>query len=70
MDLILTVLASLFMLAGTYLLATRSIARLNRACAFGAGTPRFYGELALGGFLALASMALFFSIPFVWRALR
>ncbi|UCF20797.1 MAG: hypothetical protein JSU87_05150 [Gemmatimonadota bacterium] len=70
MNVFLVVLVALVMLAAAYLLANRSIARLNRACEFGAGTARFYSELALGGLLAIASVALVFSIPFVWRALR
>ncbi len=61
---------ALVQLAGVYFFATRAITRLNRACSFGAGTGRFYLQLAGGGFYALLSMALFFSIPFVWRLLR
>ncbi len=70
MSWIAAVAVALTELVGAYFFATRAIARLNRACSFGAGSGRFYLQLAIGGCYVLISMALFFSIPFVWRILR
>jgi hypothetical protein len=66
----LAIAAAVLQLALVFFFASRSITRVNAAGKFGVGSGGFYLQLLIAAVYAGASMALFFSIPVVWRTVR
>jgi hypothetical protein len=66
----LALAAAVLQLALVFFFASRSIARVNAAGKFGVGNAGFYVQLLIAAAYAGASMALFFTIPAVWRTIR